>query len=273
MRRRLAEIYHFTVWLLLRCCIIDCSRDDVRERMYEPRTERKAWPTGMSAETEAALAFAKELFSAENERIRHIDDKAKSLLSATSILFTLTGGLIAVTASRDIPLYRAIVCAAFALLLVTLFLLLGVLFGINRFAEPELTQEIAGKLIRGNHGGLINEYREATWVNSRVREFLVDSYRAARRVFLFSMLLLGIAGLCILFTDRPTDILAKRLLNDPEFIEKVKGPKGDSGPVGPMGPPAPAVQVSAAATASPSLNDSSSLRPKAPREKSTKPRR
>ena len=239
MRRRVAKIYHFAVWLVLRGCFIVCSRKEVRGRAYRPRTAFKPLPPHITASSGSALALAKDLYDAEDERIRNLDDKARSLLSATSILFTLNGGLIALTASWDIGAYRWLLCAAFAFLLVTLFLLLGVFFGINSFSQPKIDRPTVLQLEQGHQHGLIRDYMEAAWKNALVREFLIDSYRAARRVFLCSMLLLGTAGLVVLFTDKPTEAVVQRLLNNPEFIRKVQGAKGDPGRPGPPGPIGP----------------------------------
>lgn len=239
MRKRVGEIYHFAVWLLLRCCFIVCSREHVRGRAYRPPTAFEPLPAHITSSSGSTLTLAKDLYDAEDQRIRNLDDKARSLLSATSILFTLNGGLIALTASWDIGAYRWLLCAAFAFLLITLFLLLGVFFGINSFSQPKLEAPMVLQLERGRQHGLIRDYMEAAWENALVREFLVDSYRAARRMFLCSMLLLGTAGLVVLFTDKPTEAVVQRLLNNPEFIRKVQGPKGDPGRPGPPGPIGP----------------------------------
>lgn len=255
MRRHLAETYHWAVWLLLRCCFITCSREEVRNRAYDARVPFQPLSPDIVSLAEPAVALAKDLYNAEDERIRHLDDKAKSLLNATSILFTLTGGLIALTANREIDVYRGILCVAFLFLLVTLFLLLGVCFGINRFTQPALTELTVIQLEQGQKQGLISDYHESTWMNARVREFLVDGYRAARRTFLCSMLLLSIAGIVVLVTDKGTDAVARRLRSDPDFIRSVQGAKGDPGQQGPVGPMGPKGETGPAGSVTPSAQN------------------
>jgi hypothetical protein len=187
--------------------------------------------------------LAKDLYDAEDSRIKHVDDKAKALLSATSILFTLSGAVIALTANREGAIFRWLVCLALFLLLVTLFLLVGGYFGRNRFAEPVLNSETAAQLEGGNQNELVRDYQKSAWLDAQVREFLVAAYRAARRAFQAAMLVLAIAGLTALFSEHANEAIIRQLRADPQFLEKVRGPKGDPGLIGPPGPAGPPGEV------------------------------
>lgn len=240
------RVYDRLIWCVLRACRIKCSLEEVRVRALKPNLEKRRWhllPREQKATTGAALALAKDLYDAEDSRIKHVDDKAKALLSATSILFTLSGAVIALTANREDAVFRWLVCVALFLLLVTLFLLVGGYFGRNRFAQPVLNAETAAQLEAGNQNELIRDYQTSAWLDAQVLEFLVAAYRAARRAFQAAMFTLAVAGLAALFSNHPNEALIRstiqQLQSDPQFIEKIRGPKGDSGLNGPPGPAGP----------------------------------
>ena len=233
------RIYDRLIWCALRGCLIKCSLKEVRVRALKPDLTKRHWhrlPRERKASSGATLALAKALYDAEDERIKHVDDKAKALLGATSILFTLSGAIIALTANREGAIFRWLLGFALFFLLVTLFLLVGAYFGRNRFAQPVLNSETAAQLESNNQNELVRDYQTSAWLNAQVLEFLVAAYRASRRAFQAALLVLAIAGLAALSTNHPNDVIVRQLRNDPQFIEKVRGPKGEMGPPGPIGP-------------------------------------
>lgn len=247
-----AGLYDRLLWCLLRGCGIKLSLREAQLRALSPRPGKRQWhllPKEAKATSGAALTLAKDLYDAEDARIKQVDDKAKALLSATSILFTLSGAVIALTANRDTS-FRWLVAIALFLLLVTLFLLVGGYFGLNRFAQPVLNLTTAAQLEAGNQNELVRDYQNSAWLDSQVLEFLVAAYRAARRAFQAAMLILAIAGLTALFSDHPNDAIIRQLRADAQFIDQLRGPKGDPGPSGAPGPAGPAGPPGAAASMS-----------------------
>jgi hypothetical protein len=255
------RIYDRLIWCVLRGCRIRCSLKEVRVRALKPDLTKRRWrrlSREVKTSSGAALALAKDLYDAEDERIKHVDDKAKALLSATSILFTLSGAIIALTANREGAFFRWLVGLALFLLLVTLFLLVGAYFGRNRFAQPVLNSETAAQLESSNQNELVRDYQTSAWLNAQVLEFLVAAYRASRRAFQAALLVLAIAGLAALSTNHPNDVIVRQLRNDPQFIEKVRSPKGDPGV---MGPPGLAGTQDTTAPAGPTSSPTSTLSP------------
>ena len=240
------RLYDRLIWCALRACRIKCSLDEVRVRALKPNLEKRKWhllPKDVKATSGAALAVAKDLYDAEDARIKHVDDKAKALLGATSILFTLSGAIIALTATREDATFRWLLGVALFLLLVTLFLLVGGYFGRSRFAQPVLNLETAIELENGNQNELVRDYQKSAWLDRLALEFLVAAYRAARRAFQAAMFVLAVAGLAALMTNYPNDAISRQLRNDPQFVEKVRGSKGEAGLIGPPGPTGPRGEV------------------------------
>ena len=224
------------VWILLRCFGIKCSQKEVESRAYDSLEPFRSLDLPLTISGEIALKFAKDLYDDGQARFRAMDEKAKSLLTATSILFTLVGGLIALTAGHQTWPFRALICAALLLLFVSVVLLLGVYFGINRYTQPLLTSSTVKELEKKRHNTIIRDYHESAWQNERVLEFLADSYRASQRALLCALLVIGLASTLTVFNDSLDSSLLRRFRSDPRLIEQLKGAKGDQGPPGPQGP-------------------------------------
>ena len=225
------------VWILLRCCGITCSRAEVDRRSYFAPDTFQPLVLPPQISTDAAVDLAKTLYEEESRRARGVDEKAKTLLTATSVLFTLVGGLTALIAGHQTAHFRIAISIALALLFVTVVLLVSVYFGVNTFTRPALTSEMVAKLEHGHREALLQDYYRSIKENRAVHNFLVDSYRAARRSFLCALLVLGFAAIAIEADSSSDDLLLQRLRIDPNFIEKLRGPKGDPGPTGPPGKP------------------------------------
>jgi hypothetical protein len=136
MFKLLEHVRARAMWVLLRCCGIKCSPAEVDNRSYFAAELFRPFEIPSHVTRDAAVSLAKGLYDDENSRGRSLDDKAKTLLTGTSILFTLVGGLMALTAGYQDIYFRVLISIALALLFITVVLLVGLYFGINTFSRP-----------------------------------------------------------------------------------------------------------------------------------------
>jgi hypothetical protein len=185
--------------------------------------------------------LAKDLYIQERNRRESLDKKVSWLLTLSGILIPLSVKLI-ITSSSQLPRWFHFP----ALLLVTGSLLLTAVLLLEYLAVGTFSQPIVDEpLLKANESErkciVLNSYIDATRVNQDTNHYLVDLYRAARRMFsaaLTAVALLGLVAAALLTwgsTSQLEDRLIQKLRSEPKLIDLLRGPVGPVGPQGPRG--------------------------------------
>lgn len=225
---------------LLRVCSIDCSADEVRDGRYP----RKRDPLGRDNTTDdgarEALALSIRLEQGELARRTMVQDKAKWLFTLAAGLLTLFTGMLVRR-----PLWLGVIgvlVVALPLLLATLLLLR--FFGTERRSTPAIDAVLLGAIGKEAMLESLESQLIALAFNSGATDFLVDLYRASRR--LTAIALCGVVAIAIGAVAAPTSSsLVEELRSNQELARSVRGlegpqgAQGNPGALGPAGPPGP----------------------------------
>lgn len=234
-------------YCLLWLCHIDCTVTEIhdgRYRLTSPPLDRdKTEEEGVKE----GLSQAIRLDQGEQSRRAMVQDKAKWL-------FTLAAGLLTIVVSllAHRPLWFGIlgvVIVALPLLLATLALLR--FFGVERRSVPLIDAAVLNAKAKTAQLELLESHLKALDFNARATDFLVDLYRASRR--LTAIALCGVLVLAVATVVAPTSTsLVEELRGNPDLIRLLRGPEGPAGQQGapgsigpagaqgPVGPPGPA---------------------------------
>ncbi len=77
------------LWIVMRAAGIECSREEVENRRYNPASSRKFPLEGQEEASSVLLDLAKDLYKAETERTTSVQEKGKTLLTLSGLLFPL----------------------------------------------------------------------------------------------------------------------------------------------------------------------------------------
>lgn len=238
---RAAPAWSQIVWSLLRFCGIDLTPQEARQRRYEnPEDTTNLEPQDIGDAT-TIEDLVKELFKNERDRREALDKKVSWLLTLSGILVPLSVNLV-ITSAGQLPLWFYFL----ALLFVTVPLLLSAVllieyFGVGNFSLPSIDEALLVTDSVDRKRIVLKSYLDATKFNGVTNHYLVDLYRAARRMFLAALTaiaVLGLVAICLLTWGNPArleDRIIRNLRADPQMIELLRGPAGKTGPPGPRG--------------------------------------
>lgn len=218
---------------------INVSAADVRAGMYlrSPRSS-SLHITGKKVTSET-VSIAEDLFEESRTRIATVSAKVGTLLTVTSIAVS---GTLTSLSLLGFP-SNAFFYGAF-LLTILVFLCTGwFLFkflGVGRSTAPALDQEFLDLEPGKKKAAHVRSLLSAAEQNDARNDFLVDVYKAGRRM---SVLSFGcaLALLALAVSDRlgREDRLILKLRADPQLVELLRGPKGQVGPSGRTGKSGP----------------------------------
>ena len=230
------------IWGLLRVCGIDLTLAEVKQGRYDaknPLAEVRSddWKTSSTIKDliKAQYDSAKALREA-------VDKKIGWLLALTGVLIPLSLNLILVGAGKMPNLfYFVALLFVTSPLLLTAVLLLQYL-SVGWWSQPELDSDLLAAAELVQNGRVLQDYASATHFNECVNRYLVDVYRAARRMFFVSLVFITFTGWLVAswLTWIAPGTYEKRLIrelrSDPELLNLLKGPAGPTGPRGLSGP-------------------------------------
>jgi hypothetical protein len=226
---------------LMRMCDVDCSLDEVREGVYPRRKTVVSRETASDEGAREALALAIRLDLGEQARRLMVQDKAKWLFTLAAGVLTLFSGMLA----RRPVWFSALGVALVAVPLLMVVLLLVRFFGTERRSMPAIDDALLSATGKGALLESLESQLAATEFNARATDFLVDLYRASRR--LAAVALSGIVVVVMVIVVAPTsNSLVEELRGNPDLVRLLRGPEGAPGPrglegglgpVGPRGPP------------------------------------
>lgn len=217
---------HSLLWL----CRIDCTANEVRDGRYpretQPLDRQKATDEG----AKEALALAIRLEQGEHARRTMVQDKAKWLFTLAAGLLTIFTGMLV----RRPTWYGVlgVVLVALPLLFATLLLLR--FFGIERRSTPVVDAALLGATGKAAQLESLESHLVASAFNSGATDFLVDLYRASRR--LAAVALCGVVALAVATVAAPTsNSLVEEVRGNPDLVRLLRGPEGPQGPQGAAG--------------------------------------
>ena len=245
---------HGFLYLILRLCRIECSFDEVCNRAYNESKplEYPHLPNNLENLSQI-LDLAKDLNKRCDDRWLIVENKAKFLLTITSSVM----GLGALALSK----YGTLTSVMILMLCFsgTLYLLLE-FYRVGCSSIVEVDDITKTENPDSQTKSLIQNYLRVEHSNHLKLDFLVDLYRASRRVMLSVMF---VTCCVVVLAYHSRDNLEMRLIQDlrsnPEMLSVLTGPKGEKGfqgepgikgdqgvqgPVGPKGEPGKVVVVS-----------------------------
>ncbi len=228
----LQRINNVVVWALLRLALIDCTLEEVKNKIYRPSGKPDDESEGNDFKSddvlEVARGYSEDKVKRMEERRTRVDDKLERLLILNGIATTVLSGLtMSATVLYMIPI----------LLLVSSTVLVAFGLSVHRFQEVYLTRDEASKSEAEIKRALLKASLVSTKANSLTVDFMVDCFRAALRLLvaaiLVTLLVLGAARLLSQQSD-PNELVT-RLRANPDLIRVLRGPEGQPGPRGPAG--------------------------------------
>ncbi|MDP3072297.1 MAG: collagen-like protein [Opitutaceae bacterium] len=218
---------------------ISISTADVRASMYLGRRRSPALHITGKKVTSEAVSMAVDQFEESRTRISTVAAKVSTLLTVTSIAVS---GTLTSLSLLGFP-SNAFFYGAF-LLTITVFLCTGwFLFkflGVGRSAAPALDQEFLDLQSGKKKAAYIRNLLSAAEQNDARTDFLVDIYKAGRRMSVLSFCC-ALVLLTLAVSDRlgREDRLILKLRADQELVELLRGPRGQAGPSGQAGKSGP----------------------------------
>ena len=231
----LARIFDPLSWSLLRLLCIELTREEISMRRHtapvRPREDLSLKLANLDRDRlDLILSTLESMRKDDERRLSRVDDKVKTLLTSTAILVTVLG----ILASR-LEWYILLVPMVFAFL--TLYSLL-LYMGIGTESSVTVDREMVWKSAGGAKQGLIEDRRKALAQNTLGVDFLVDVYRGSRRAFALAFVATMVAsGLAARYEGTIETRITKRLKDDRELSEHLRGPAGSRGEMGPQGLP------------------------------------
>lgn len=170
------------IWLSLRGIGFNYSITDVRHRC--DTTREKGELADFAADNppdEELLALSKDLYDREERRREGVDDKIKSLLTLSALLLPLSVAFLPKVRWMGVDLFPVV------FLFLTVALLIEYL-GVGRRMTPALSEELAALPKNKRRSNIIRSYMASTTYDQNHTDFLVDIYRAARVMFILSLI-------------------------------------------------------------------------------------
>lgn len=170
-------------WLILRITCPDCqiSIDEISERRY--KTKMDPDPTNIVMVDEAIAALAKSIYEEEHARTALVHDKAKTLITISSLALPI---LMALSAQA---VYCAWVAAATCIVVSLVLLLMS--FAVGPTARPSLDAVLLAHA--RPRAAIAGDYLRATNYNIGATNFLSDVYRGAHRALIVGLVLFVVA--------------------------------------------------------------------------------
>ncbi len=225
------DAWNEVIWLLLQLTRSECTLDEVRNRRYD--IEKQSVPEIKEESLAKSLELAKDLYVEDQRRKDRLSDKTKGLVTVVGLLVPFT--VAALLPRMTKPWLLAIPMAC---LLVSMVMLLTYL-GVDLVSEPQFDKSLfpEGKL---DEKELVKSYLVAREWNSKTADFLIGTYKAARRSLCLALMSIVVIGIVEAYETKPFD-QEKKFIGDlranPDLIELLRGPAGRAGSQGERGTP------------------------------------
>lgn len=183
------------------------------------------------------MALATLLHDESMKRIANVGSKVSTLLSTTGIAVSATlTSLSLIGFPSSVFFYVAFVGTALVFIFTLWFLFAFLAVGTS--AVPRLDQDFLDSTKDEKRAELVQSFISATEQNDLRNNFLVDVYKAGRKLCALSLLGAVLLVMIAVFSrSGREDRLVQKLRSDPQLISLLRGPTGPQGPAGQSGPP------------------------------------
>ena len=218
---------------------INISPEDVRTGMYRLRGNSPALHVTGKKVTSEAVSLAEDLFEDSRTRFSTVSTKVGTLLTVTSIAVSGTLTSLSLIGFPSSPLFYFTFLLTILVFLCTGWFLFKFL-GVGRNAAPNLDQEFLDLAPAKQKAAYVRSLISAVERNDLRNNFLVDIYKAGRRMCVLSFACaLGLLTFAVLDRIGREDRFILKLRADPQLLELLRGPKGMPGATGAAGAAGP----------------------------------
>ena len=237
MRQAIARLSTLIFACLIRLITgIHVLPQEIRAGLYNTSIKAPQMTISDAKVSEDALSLAKDLYEESRTRIASVATKVGALLTVTGIAVSGTLASLSLIGMPSTWLFDAVFLCSVLVFLCTGWFLFQFL-GVGRMSAPRIDQEFLDLEVQQQKTALLRSLLSAVEQNDRRNNFLVDIYKAGRKLCAFScacaLLLITMA---VLGGGNRDDHLLLKLRSDPQLIELLRGPRGVPGPQGVAGP-------------------------------------
>lgn len=181
------------------------------------------------------MTLATLLHDESMKRIANVGSKVSTLLSTAGIAVSATlTSLSLIGFPSSVFFYIAFVGTALVFIFTLWFLFAFLAVGTS--AVPRLDQDFLDSTKDEKSAELVQSFISATEQNDLRNNFLVDVYKAGRKLCALSLFGALLLVMIAVFTrSGREERLVQKLRSDSELINLLRGPSGPQGPVGPSG--------------------------------------
>lgn len=182
------------------------------------------------------LELAKCKFEESRTRLPAVTGKVSSLVAVAGIVVSASFAALSALGLPNTPGFLVIFCTTVAVFVTTAWFLFKFL-GVGRTSSPSLDQRFLDLPVKHQKAEYLRDLMTAAEHNDRRTDFLVDVYKAGRRLTVIAVVC-SLATLSLALINRVSqeDRLIQKLRSDPKFIELLRGPAGSNGTAGLQGP-------------------------------------
>ena len=238
---RLKPIWLWIVWCLLRMCGIELTLAEATQGRYDLKNPL----AGVQPEDQGTATTIEDLIKVQYEATstlrEAVNNKIGWLLGLTGLLIPLSINLI-VAGIGKMPNWFTFIALPFVTspLFLAAVLLLQYL-SVGSRAEPAVDSDLISASEPERKRKVLQDYISATHFNACVNRYLVDLYRAARRMFFVALVFITLTGwmaalwLACVTPGKFEKQLIRELRSDSDLLNLLKGPTGPTGRQGPPG--------------------------------------
>lgn len=213
---------------------IEMLPQHVEKNSYEPLPGQPLKTQGDKISPET-LGLAHTLFADSNARLAGVAGKVATLLTVMGIAASGTLTSLSLIGLPSAPVFYVLFVGTALVFLGTGWFLFKFL-GVGLHASPQLDQEFLDLSDGEKKATLVCDLITATSHNNRRNDFLVDVYRAGRRLCACSLACsLGLITFAVLSHVGQEERIITKLRADPDLLKQLRGPEGVAGAPGAAG--------------------------------------
>lgn len=187
--------------------------------------------------TEDAITLATLLHDESMKRVANVGSKVSTLLSTSGIAVSATLTSLSLIGFPSSAFFYVAFVGTALVFIVTLWFLFEFL-AVGTSAVPCLDQDFLDSTKDEKRAELVQAFISATEQNDLRNNFLVDVYKAGRRLCALSLVGAVLLVMIAVFSrSGREERLVQKLRSDQELINLLQGPRGPQGPAGKPGAP------------------------------------
>lgn len=178
------------------------------------------------------LTLAYNLYQDSKARTSSISAKSSTLITITGITASGTGASLSIIGLPSNYWFGGLLIITIFCALSTAWILFKFL-GVGSYATPGLDEDIGRLPKDAQRAQLLRDLTSAQIYNDARIDFLVDVYRAGRRMCIIILFLsFGLIVSAVALREGKSDAIILKLRSDPALLKLLQGPQGTQGPEG-----------------------------------------